>query len=1029
MKNIIKTVFIGGLFFTISQLPSYAQQVTGSGSGIPRPVVNGSCIIGSGGQPVWGSCSGAGTAVTSVTGTVGQVTVSPTTGDVTVSLPATITANETFSGAITLSGSISGAALTNYLASPAAIGGTAPASGKFTTLTATGNLTTNVVGSTQCLQASSTGLVSGTGVACPTGGGGTVTSVGLSAPSASIFGITGSPVTVSGTLGFTTSGTSGGIPYFSSATQLNSTVALTAHGVVLGEGAGSAPVATSAGIAGQVLTSNGASSDPTFQTVSGTGTVTTITLASGLAKTVGTRNIGTDSITSTGTINPQLFLVNKAGNYTVNADNGGTSDTGALLTCTGTCTFTEPNPAVGTQGNMYQSASDGTHGHTLATVGGTATFYGSTHCTGATTATLPINFDVQILDDGTNYKCTEATGSGAGGGGGGTVTSVSPGAGTATSNIGGTTPITTSGTVYADASYFTAYMGGLTLSNDTNTPNTIIDIAAGSAVSDDSTVMMKLAAFTKTTGGWSLGTAGGCLDTGAVGNNTWYHIFLIERTDTGVVDVLCSTSASAPSFPTNYTKKRRIGSIKTNGAAAIVSFIQNGSTFLLGQDILDINTSTLGTTAALQTLASVPLGVKVVPICRYTVGNTGASVLITSPDEKDELPTTTTPISAVPGFDQLDITLTAGDQNSTCPFLSTNTSQQVRARASAASTTLSIVTRGWSETGLGSGAAAPGSSSGGGSSVAPSPQGRLTCTSNTPVMTADVAACTTIYLDTYQGNLYPVWNGSSMVNVTITADQISMGLDAGVPHIASGNLYDIFGTATAALCAGPAWTSGTARGTGAGTTELELKSGIWANKNALTNCWGGASGTTNLGSIAADQATWLGTLRATGNGQTTMQFTPAAAAGGSNAFLGLCNGYNTSPGATSRSLDSTASWTNGSSTWVSADGSNSNRISYVDCIGQVHATATYSVLTTASGGTCDGLTGVNRDSTSATPLITGDANLANGSGVYIPSMSVTNFPPSIGFHFLQAMESNSTNAAGCVFIGGRSMFVASFTGL
>lgn len=68
----------------------------------------------------------------------------------------------------------------------------------------------------------------------------------------------------------TVAGTSGGIPYFNSTSTWASSALLVAHGVMIGGGSGSAPVTTSAGTAGQVLTSNGASSDPTFQ-ASGTG--------------------------------------------------------------------------------------------------------------------------------------------------------------------------------------------------------------------------------------------------------------------------------------------------------------------------------------------------------------------------------------------------------------------------------------------------------------------------------------------------------------------------------------------------------------------------------------------------------------------------------------------------------------------------------------------------------------------------------------------------------------------------------------
>ena len=63
---------------------------------------------------------------------------------------------------------------------------------------------------------------------------GVVTSVGFSVPATSIFTATGSPVTGAGTLGFTTTGTSGGIPYFSSAAALSSSGALTSGAPILG---------------------------------------------------------------------------------------------------------------------------------------------------------------------------------------------------------------------------------------------------------------------------------------------------------------------------------------------------------------------------------------------------------------------------------------------------------------------------------------------------------------------------------------------------------------------------------------------------------------------------------------------------------------------------------------------------------------------------------------------------------------------------------------------------------------------------
>ena len=69
---------------------------------------------------------------------------------------------------------------------------------------------------------------------------GTVTSVGASF-TGGIVSVSGSPVTTSGTLALTVAGTSGGVPYFSSASTWASSAALASGGVVLGGGAGTAP--------------------------------------------------------------------------------------------------------------------------------------------------------------------------------------------------------------------------------------------------------------------------------------------------------------------------------------------------------------------------------------------------------------------------------------------------------------------------------------------------------------------------------------------------------------------------------------------------------------------------------------------------------------------------------------------------------------------------------------------------------------------------------------------------------------------
>lgn len=102
-------------------------------------------------------------------------------------------------------------------------------------------------------------------------GGGTVSSVAFTVPASSILG-GGTTITSSGTIALTTTGTSGGVPYFSSTSQLNTSDALTQYGVVYGGGAGAAPVATAAGTTGQALiaTTSGA---PTFLPITGPQTL------------------------------------------------------------------------------------------------------------------------------------------------------------------------------------------------------------------------------------------------------------------------------------------------------------------------------------------------------------------------------------------------------------------------------------------------------------------------------------------------------------------------------------------------------------------------------------------------------------------------------------------------------------------------------------------------------------------------------------------------------------------------------------
>jgi len=72
-----------------------------------------------------------------------------------------------------------------------------------------------------------------------------------------LISVSGSPITSSGTLAMTVAGTSGGVPYFNSASTWATSAALTASALVVGGGAGAAPTSVALGTNGQYLSSTG----------------------------------------------------------------------------------------------------------------------------------------------------------------------------------------------------------------------------------------------------------------------------------------------------------------------------------------------------------------------------------------------------------------------------------------------------------------------------------------------------------------------------------------------------------------------------------------------------------------------------------------------------------------------------------------------------------------------------------------------------------------------------------------------------
>lgn len=237
------------------------------------------------------------------------------------------------------------------------------------------------------------------------------------------------------------------------------------------------------------------------------------------------------------------------------------------------------------------------------------------------------------------------------------------------------------------------YLYGLTLSNNATDAVNDIDISVGACAADVSPyyLMQLTSGITKRVDAtWTVGTGNGGMDTGSITTGT-VHVWLIQRSDTGVVDVLFSASATGPTMPTNYDRKRRIGSIPRNGGINY-GIYQIGDDFYHKGPPSDGSFADPGTSAILRTL-TVPSGIVVtVSTNVFYDGASGASsaLLITSPSQADQ----------VPGTGSYTFFTAATGRVSGQVRCATNTSAQIRARLSLsnASTTYAFVTNGWTDT-------------------------------------------------------------------------------------------------------------------------------------------------------------------------------------------------------------------------------------------------------------------------------------------------------------------------------------------
>jgi hypothetical protein len=279
--------------------------------------------------------------------------------------------------------------------------------------------------------------------------------------------------------------------------------------------------------------------------------------------------------------------------------------------------------------------------------------------------------------------------------------------------------------------------------------------------------------------------------------------------------------------------------------------------------------------------------------------------------------------------------------------------------------------------------------------TAVSPGGRLTLVSGTPVMTTSETAKGVVYYTPYLHSQVTCWDGVGFSSQPFT--ELSVTLDS--TNVLNGSIYDWFiflhaGVPT--LGYGPAWSSNTARSAALTTTKP------YANNASITL----RTSSSQTYTISAGQAFYVGTMYATANGQTGMQFYGFASGGGA-CVLGLYNAYN-QVFTVAASQDSAASWTISSTTWRYADNSFDNTIWWMDGLGTCAVSGQYLVLQYTGSGDTAGSVGCAINWSSGAPGFFGQLDLSTDEGVALPGAVTT--PPILGFNALSAIEAGQTSS-------------------
>jgi len=294
------------------------------------------------------------------------------------------------------------------------------------------------------------------------------------------------------------------------------------------------------------------------------------------------------------------------------------------------------------------------------------------------------------------------------------------------------------------------------------------------------------------------------------------------------------------------------------------------------------------------------------------------------------------------------------------------------------------------------------------------PGGRLTLTSGAPVLgSSSVSGANTVYYTPYIGNMVPVWNGTIWVPTVFSeVSQLTTDATKSPAAAAINSLYDIFvwsDAGTIRATRGPAWSSQTARGTGAGTTELTRSAGLIVNKYAVTN------------GPAASYGLYVGTIFCGGSAAVDWVPAPTAANGGAYCALLIWNMFNRDEALAS--VQDNTSYTLTASGYRAAHGSTNNRIYFVTGFAEDAIAISYNSLTTTAA-TAGSYTQVSLGLDSASSQINGqfaqNNTTQNASQAISQNLSLS-AAPQLGWHYVQAIEQGDGSHANTFNSGSNAL--------